>query len=53
MDRITNGVIRSLAEVTPIEEKMRESRIRWFGHVKRKSVAALVQRCEMIVPPPQ
>ena len=51
LDRIRNGVIRSLAEVAPIEEKMRESRLRWFGYVKRRSVAAPVQRCEMIVPP--
>jgi len=28
LDRIRNGVIRRLAEVTPIEEKMRESRLR-------------------------
>ena len=34
-----------------IEEKLRESRLRWLGHVKRKSVAAPVRRCEMIVPP--
>ena len=25
--------------------------LRWFGHVKRRSVAAPVRRCEMIVPP--
>ena len=51
LDRIRNGVIRSLAEVASIEEKMRESRLRWFGHVKRRSVAPPVRRCEMIVPP--
>ena len=31
----------------PIEDKMRESRLRWFGYVKRRSVK-LVRRCEMI-----
>ena len=51
LDRIRNGVIRSLAEVAPIEEKMRESRLRWFDHVNRRSVAAPVRRCEMIIPP--
>ena len=51
LDRIRNGVIRSLAEVASIEEKMRESRLRWFGQVKRRSVAAPVRRCEMIAPP--
>jgi len=43
-DRIRNGVIKDLAKVAPIEEKMRESRLRWFGHVKRRSVAATVRR---------
>ena len=51
MDEIRNGVIRSLAEVAPIDEKMRESRLRWFDHVKRRSVAAPVRRCKLIVPP--
>jgi len=36
LDGIRNGVIRSLAEVAPIEEKLRETRLRWFGHVKRR-----------------
>ena len=51
LDKITNGVIRGLAGVAPIEEKMRESRLRWFGHVKRRSVAAPVRRGETINPP--
>ena len=47
-DRIRNGVIRDLVKVAPIEEKMRESRLGWFSHVKRRSVAAPVRRCERI-----
>ena len=34
--------------MTPIEDKMRETRLRWFGHVKRSSVDAPVRRCERI-----
>jgi len=51
LDRIRNRVIRNLVEVAPIEDKLRESRLRWFGHVKRRSVAAPVRRYEMIVLP--
>ena len=50
LDGIRNDEIRGLAEVAPIEDKMRESRLRWFGHVKKRSVAAPVRRCEMIIP---
>ena len=46
--RIRNGVIRDLAKVTPIEDKMRDTRLRWFDQVKRMSVDAPVKRCEMI-----
>ena len=52
LDRIRNEVTRSLVEVAPIEEKLRETRLRWFGHVKRRSVADPVRKCEMFVPPP-
>ena len=45
MDRISNGVIRYLVKVVPIEYKLREIRLRWFGHVKRRSVDAPVRRC--------
>ena len=51
LDGIRNDVIRSLAKVAPTEEKMRESRLRWFVHVKRRSVVAPVRRSELIVPP--
>ena len=48
INRIRNEVIRDLIKVAPIEDKMRELRLRWFGHVKRRSVDAPVRRCEMI-----
>jgi len=51
IDRIGNGVIRDLVKVAPIGDKMRESRLRWFGHVKRRSVDAPVRRSESIIIP--
>jgi len=48
MDRIRNGVIRDLVKVAPIEDKMRETRLIWFGHAKRRSLNAPVRRCERI-----
>ena len=48
MDRISNGVIRDLVKVVPIEDKLRGIRLRWFGHVKRRSADAPVRRCERI-----
>ena len=32
----------------PIEEKIREGRLRWFGDIRRISMDALVRRCEKI-----
>jgi len=48
MDRIRNGVIRDVVQVAPIEDKMRETRLRWSSHVKRRSVDVPVRRCERI-----
>ena len=48
LDRIRNVVIRERVGVAPIEDKLRETRLRWFGHVKRRSVSASLRRCETI-----
>lgn len=45
-DRLRNEVIREKVGVASIEEKMRENRLRWFGHVKRRSGDAPVRRIE-------
>jgi len=48
INKISNEVIGDLVKVAAIGDKMRETRLRWFGHVKRKSVDAPVRRCERI-----
>jgi len=48
MDRISNGVIRDLVKVAYIKDKMRVTRLIWFGHIKRRSVNTLERKCERI-----
>ena len=36
MDRIRNGYIRGTAHVRGFGDKVREARLRWFGHVQRR-----------------
>ncbi|KAL6497468.1 Palmitoyl-protein thioesterase 1 [Orobanche gracilis] len=38
-DRVRNEIIRTKVGVTCIENKMRENRLRWFGHIKRREKA--------------
>ncbi|GJR45635.1 retrovirus-related pol polyprotein LINE-1 [Tanacetum coccineum] len=44
LDMIPNGVFRAELEVESIIHKMREGRLRWFGHVKRRPQTAPVRR---------
>ena len=46
LDKIRNEVIRSKIGVASIEDKKRESRLRWFGHIRRRPRDAPVRRCE-------
>lgn len=39
-DKIRNKDIRGKVEVTSVGNKMRETGLRWFEHVKRKSTNA-------------
>ena len=48
LDRIRNEVIRDKIGVTSIENKIREARLRWFGHIRRRNMDAPVRRCERI-----
>ncbi|KAF3657255.1 Potassium transporter 7 [Capsicum annuum] len=47
-DRVRNETIREKVGVTSVECKMREARLRWFGHVKRRGMNAPVRRCERL-----
>ncbi|KAK9681855.1 hypothetical protein RND81_04G017800 [Saponaria officinalis] len=45
-DRLRNEIIREKVKVAPIEDKMMENRLRWFGHVRRRPTDAPVRRLE-------
>ena len=47
-DKISNGIIRDLVKIALIKDKMRETTLRLFSHVKRRSVNSPVRRYEMI-----
>ena len=49
IDKVRNESIREKLEVASVAEKMRKTRLRWFGHMQRRSVDALVRRCERLV----
>ena len=47
-DRIRNATVREMVDVAPIEEKLRENRLRWFEHVYRRPADAVVKRVDRI-----
>lgn len=46
MDKIRNEIIRGKVGVAPREDKMRETKLGWLAHTKRRDINALVRRCE-------
>ena len=44
-DRRTNEELRRLVGVEPITAVIRNGRLRWYGHVMRKSVEDWVKKC--------
>ncbi|KAF3663266.1 RNA-binding KH domain-containing protein [Capsicum annuum] len=48
-DRVRNEIIREKVGVASVEDKMREVRLRWFGHVMIRGSDALVRRCETLL----
>ena len=49
LDRIRNQEFRDKLGVAPNYGKMRKNRLRWFGHVQRKTLAASVRRVESVI----
>ncbi|KAF3659858.1 putative protein PEROXIN-4-like [Capsicum annuum] len=48
-DRVRNNeTIREKVGEASVEDKMREVRLRWFGHVMRRGTDAPVRRCERL-----
>ena len=48
-DKLRNGCIREKVGVAPIEEKMTETRLRWFGHVQRRPLEAPVRKVDQMI----
>ena len=47
-DRIWDEEIHLKIGVVPTDEKMRESYLKWFGHVQRRAINAPVRKIELI-----
>nr|XP_018634600.1 uncharacterized protein LOC108949236 [Nicotiana tomentosiformis] len=48
LDKIRNVEFREKVGMAPMDDKMREARLRWFGHVRRRSIDAPVRGCETL-----
>jgi hypothetical protein len=41
-DRVRNDDIREKLGVTPVDEKLRQHRLKWFGHIQMRLTEALI-----------
>ncbi len=48
LDKVHNENIRENIGVVPIKDKLKEGRLRWFGHAKRKHTETPVKQVEHI-----
>ncbi|XP_070054435.1 uncharacterized protein [Nicotiana tomentosiformis] len=48
LDKIMNEDIREKVGVAPIDNKIQKARLRWFGHVRRRSQEAPVKMCQRL-----
>jgi len=48
-DRIRNDIIREKIGVAPIEEKIAENHLRWFGYVQRRPQEVSVRRVDNMI----
>ncbi|KAI5617633.1 hypothetical protein C0J50_22801 [Silurus asotus] len=51
MDRFRNEFIRGTAHVGRFGDKVREARLRWFGHVQRRNMGYISRRMLRMEPP--
>ncbi|KAK6748663.1 hypothetical protein RB195_001338 [Necator americanus] len=43
-EKVSNDTVRSIFGVVPITEKMKEARLRWFGHVLRREEDSVAKK---------
>ena len=48
IEKVRNENIRSLVGITPIEDKMRDNRLRWFGHIRHRLIDTTVKKVKNI-----
>ncbi|CAH2255438.1 jg15436 [Pararge aegeria aegeria] len=44
LDKIRNEFIRSSIKVAEVQHKMKEGRLRWYGHIMRRDKSHMTQR---------
>ena len=48
-DRIRNASIHDMVGIAPIEDELRDNRLRCFGHICPRPIDAVVRRSDIII----